>query len=310
MITQTTVLILGAGASKPYGFPTGAELRDKVLRLGDAEPFYGMCNMFGHERDVVMSFIHAFRMSATNSIDAFLEYRSEFMDIGKIAITLILTECEREPELHSGSGDWYRYLFGKLSTNFEDFSKNQLSILTFNYDRSLEQFLFTALKNLYGKSDEECIKAVETIPIIHLHGKIGNLPWQGGDRPYEGYDVLSFSQNGSAATWLAEGIEGIKILHEGSVKPSTEFSKAHRLLSKAKRIYFLGFGYHPINIKRLRVDRLDKLQLKQATGTVYGLTPVECEAIERNLLADRFDLHQTNARHQSILDFLREHVIL
>ena len=57
-----------------------------------------------------MSFIHAFRMSATNSIDAFLGI-GRFMDIGKIAIALVLTECEREPELHSGSGDWYRYLW-------------------------------------------------------------------------------------------------------------------------------------------------------------------------------------------------------
>ena len=32
MITIPTVFILGAGASKSYGFPTGAELRKDIIR--------------------------------------------------------------------------------------------------------------------------------------------------------------------------------------------------------------------------------------------------------------------------------------
>ena len=31
MITHPTVFILGAGASKPYGFPTGKELRVQII---------------------------------------------------------------------------------------------------------------------------------------------------------------------------------------------------------------------------------------------------------------------------------------
>jgi len=31
MIKEKTVLILGAGASKPYGFPTGEELRREII---------------------------------------------------------------------------------------------------------------------------------------------------------------------------------------------------------------------------------------------------------------------------------------
>lgn len=33
MITENTIFILGAGASKPYGFPTGAELREQICKL-------------------------------------------------------------------------------------------------------------------------------------------------------------------------------------------------------------------------------------------------------------------------------------
>ena len=33
MITKKTVLVLGAGASKPFGLPTGKELKNDVCRL-------------------------------------------------------------------------------------------------------------------------------------------------------------------------------------------------------------------------------------------------------------------------------------
>ena len=39
-----------------------------------------------------------------------------------------------------------------MNTPFEDFEKNLVSVITFNYDRSLEQFLFISLKSRYGKS--------------------------------------------------------------------------------------------------------------------------------------------------------------
>jgi hypothetical protein len=32
MINKKTVLVLGAGASKPYGLPLGTELRDSVIK--------------------------------------------------------------------------------------------------------------------------------------------------------------------------------------------------------------------------------------------------------------------------------------
>jgi len=34
-------------------------------------------------------------------------------------------------------GGWYEYLFGKLKATFEEFGQNKLSVITFNYDRSL-----------------------------------------------------------------------------------------------------------------------------------------------------------------------------
>ena len=33
MLTYNTVFILGAGASKPFGFPTGAELKNNICEV-------------------------------------------------------------------------------------------------------------------------------------------------------------------------------------------------------------------------------------------------------------------------------------
>ena len=41
MITMPTVFILGAGASKPYGYPTGSELKNIILRNLEGEPISG-----------------------------------------------------------------------------------------------------------------------------------------------------------------------------------------------------------------------------------------------------------------------------
>jgi hypothetical protein len=41
MINKPTTLILGAGASAPFGFPTGNELKEKVLSLADDDPLFG-----------------------------------------------------------------------------------------------------------------------------------------------------------------------------------------------------------------------------------------------------------------------------
>ena len=53
---------------------------------------------------------------------------------------------------------WYVYLFNQLGARKDDFNKNRISIITYNYDRSLEYFLFVALKFSYGISMAEALQ--------------------------------------------------------------------------------------------------------------------------------------------------------
>jgi len=149
MIEKPTVLILGAGASVPYGFPSGRGLKQIILKsLGTS----GIMNLrqimkdLGFEPSIVESFRNDLFYSGWSSVDAFLEYRPKFIEIGKLAIALLLFPFELEDKIFKekdSENSWYHHLFEKLKTNFDSFDKNKISIITFNYDRSVEHFLFT-----------------------------------------------------------------------------------------------------------------------------------------------------------------------
>ena len=160
MITRPTTLILGAGASQPFGFPTGSELRARILgltRLNDTDS-KNLLSIFGFNQDQVMFFCDSFRKSGKASIDSFLEHRQEFSRIGKYAIAVALISNEDENKLFDVRNlNWYQYLYSKITTDFFptdflDLTRNRLSILTFNYDRSIEHYFLHALSNSYGES--------------------------------------------------------------------------------------------------------------------------------------------------------------
>ena len=185
-----------------------------------------------------------FTAVSRQSVDLFLENRNDFEEIGKLAIAATLIPYETYEAFKPGTKQrWYEILFGLMAEGgkFED---NQLSVITFNYDCSLEAFLFQALQNLYGLDAGKAKDLLGKIPIIHLYGSLGaGLISQDNERGYS----PELKEN-----WITEAAKRIKILHEAD--PSTdEFQHAHEILRAASEIIFLGFGFHPNNIERLNL---------------------------------------------------------
>jgi hypothetical protein len=300
MITKPTVLILGAGASMPYGFPSGAELRRIILdnlQL-DYPPRKWIITLqkLGITQDCIRNFQYDLHNSDSSSVDAFLEHRPEFLKIGKLAITLGLIPFEEEQQLKKGEESWYQHLFGKLNAPFDSFDKNELSIITFNYDRSIEHYLFTAMKSKYGKSGEECKRKLGDIPIIHVHGRLGALLWQ--DEAGRAY----LPRPGATPEEISINNVSEKILVIPEAKDtSDEFDHAFKLMKDAERIYFLGFGYHEMNLRRLKIDKLDN---KELIGTSFGLGLAEMKAIE-----ERWRI-RLPPQHLKVLELLKDFAIL
>jgi hypothetical protein len=298
MIKKPTLLILGAGASAPYGYPTGKQLRDIILNNtlnSSVMRFYAFC---GFDQSLVKQFIQSLRKSASPSIDYFLEKRKEFIEIGKFAITKALIQYENPDGLHIVD-NWYQYLFNKLTENttFDQFDKNNLKIITFNYDRSLEFFLVDTLQNLYGKSEKECWEKLKKIPIIHVHGQIGFLPFQ-EKNPIRQYFTMS------DPTLVKESSKSIRIIHEEELSNDEVFNVAYKLLVESEKICFLGFGYHSINLQRLKINTI-LIEGREILGTSHGFTTKEKKAIE-SLSKDRISLFPNGYNNYLILDFLRE----
>ena len=191
--------------------------------------------------------------------------------ICKSAMAAILIPCH-EWHLFRYDQGWLRYLYNNLNTSFEEFGKNQLSIITFNYDRTVEHFLFTALKNTYNKTKDEVRAVVEQIPIIHLHGRLGFLPWQSGSSRAFGGEINKRA--------LDVSIQNIKIIHEDIKSRDADFTAAKTLLDAADQIIFMGFGYNKTNLDRLEISKLSAE--KVIWGTNIGLANRELATISHH----------------------------
>lgn len=141
--------------------------------------------------------------------------------------------------------------------------------LLFKYDRSLEYFLGQALADSYGKDDAEVAKMMKNVPIIHVHGRLGYLPWQ-QQRNARPYDTTI------SAEVLSICAQEIKVMHEGADANTPEFEEAKRVLAAAERIYFMGVGFNNLNLHQLGVDSLSNAK---ATATCCGYVGRELDQL-------------------------------
>src|SRR6266498_4216063 len=178
MIEKKTVLVLGAGASIPYGFPTGKQLLEEIVFIAGHSPTPVETSLreCGFPRDFISDFVNELNRSGRKSVDAFLEHRTEFERIGKAAMIAVLIPKEGQSRLFDRSNNehWYEYLFDKMGSSFDEICRNKLSIITFNYDRSLDYFLLNAIKSSFKRDENDCLSVLNNIPIVHVHGQLGS----------------------------------------------------------------------------------------------------------------------------------------
>lgn len=278
MITVPTTLVLGAGASKPYGFPTGRELR---AELCSPSKLQGLNDKFS-DKDIQV-FCDAFQKSQMPSIDAFLGRRGDspvwcagsptFSELGKAAIAYRLMQREVANQLFQERADhWYQYLWSKISDSLDSFPSNKLRIITFNYDRSLEAYLLTALQHAFGVPKPQAASLLCHIPILHVYGQLGSLPELNrstqGTRPYDADDMTPLA--------IAVAASGIRVIDEHRDDDEI-FAKAYEYLSTSNRICFIGFGFDATNVRRLQLARLtiDPAIDFQVYSTTVGLEDAE-----------------------------------
>jgi len=239
----------------------------------------------------IKTFISAFDDSHNDSIDLFMANNPKLAPTGKYIIALEIftfelgscfgerAEVEQEarrtpspiislPEniLRSGlfkGGDWYSHLFNRILREFPkknglpDLSDHKISFITFNYDRSLEQFLYESLINTFTEvSPDKIVESLRHLKIVHVFGQITPLKWQNPD------DYVDYKPKLNESL-LQRAANNIRTIYEEQKNP--ELSIAHKLIEEAEQIFCLGFGYAKENV--------DIIELPESMGKycpLYG----------------------------------------
>jgi len=306
MVDLETVLVLGAGASKDFGFPTGKELVRQICdQLSNQENkefelFYECANKLSPE--VADKFPFYLKQADPPSVDAWLEHNPPFIDVGKVAIAIALLWYEHKYQHLSPENNWYGLLFQRLNSPFDRFQDNKVSIITFNYDRSLEQYLFKTFRYTHtAKSHKECEEKLNQLRIVHVYGSLGRLEWQCDD-PQHSIPQVPYGKRLDRDSVLSAA-KSIKIMPEGQ-EPGIEFDKARSWIKYANSLYFLGFGYHKTNMERLGIEILNRPS--KVMGTSLGLDYQRIREVER--LRIRHLKTKVGLLQESVYEFLHEHV--
>jgi hypothetical protein len=294
MITEKTVFILGAGASCPYGFPTGATLRKEICDNFKQEYLNYVNREISKVHPVlkaiakhklcepVNQFVDTFNGSSTNPIDLFLAESSNRLRIGKYIISFKILDAEQKSRFREQSKikeqDWYSWIFNIMrksignGTEINKFSENNISFITFNYDRSLEHFFYESLCNSFEVPKQVITTILKQLKIIHVYGTIAPLDWQDG-------------KNGiKYGTQISENIlkitsQNLRTMREEKQNPELDVAK--KLIAEAKKVFFLGFGYADENMRVLGLPGIISFN-----NTVYG-TALGFETNDLNGIYDK-----------------------
>nr|BDD45281.1 hypothetical protein 4 [bacterium] len=244
------------------------------------------------------------------SIDRFLKVREEFKDLGKWYIALEILSCffnshvNREGMSQANithprakkitinnhlytrnnkSGNWYGLLLDKITFGcdaLEDIYQNKLTVITFNYDTSLEYYLEKELQSFPQ------FQGIELSKVIDIHHVYGNIEL---NTKHENFKDVAFgnihrihkddqklASKISNEIFLESFFQSIDKIHTiGEKQVSATAQNAQDAIRKAKNVFILGFGFIPENLKLLNLQKTiitSRLQ-SNTFSTNYKNTP-------------------------------------
>ena len=237
----------------------------------------------------IEEFQKRFRLSGCYSVDAFVADNPNWTIAASLMVACILLKCEQIDRLE---GDWYQYLVNELTKRGRDFPPDTFSVVTFNYDRSLEMYLYQAFTNRYELNPRQAWDMVNRIKIVHVYGSLGPLFDNDGNRQL-GYGIVGPMRAASENIKLADVRAG-----------SARVSDIQAMLEQAARIVILGFGFDELNLKAVNIGLHGKL----IYASRYNLPFPSQKDAERHFNRSTIYANQQiqwGQEKQTVLEFLR-----
>jgi len=262
-----TVLILGAGASCECGMPLGGALRDRIadglnfrfdddsrMKSGDGSLYELLKNHYKSNYNDALWSGRRIAGAAKDfpSIDEllhFLRKETVAVDIGKLAIVYYILGYENnfrtpqtgQPDFGGLSESWYAQFFSMAisGVNKEDIVKifDNVTFINFNYDRTLECYLYYALMRASITADVAG-HIVSRMKTIRPYGALGTTDWQS-----------EVSVGGAQDQTIFDRVALIRTFTEAY---TTELKdRIEVALHNSKLVLCLGFGFHHQNMQLL-----------------------------------------------------------
>ncbi|HQF54664.1 MAG TPA: hypothetical protein PK208_06075 [Fibrobacteria bacterium] len=307
------VFVIGAGASVPYGFPTGFDLIEdlrtkdasktlreslipKILEPGTIDRHFENpkdwdLSPFGKFHEAWKRQIHG---SVILTIDQFLKNRPDqnFSVYGKALMAeRILSyenDCLNSPakdkegksKKSMKSVDWIQYFLTQidLQPNWDVYLMGA-TFISFNYDRVFEYFLRQFLMIERSMPISEADKFIASMKIYHLNGYLGplqNLPFgnASGSGSLEPWRSL-YGGDGrvSTAPDYLKISKNMRTVWETEAHSDRE--KAQVAIAAAERIFVLGTSYIPENLEAIGLGAVASSNRANLRGTALGLSDAQ-----------------------------------
>lgn len=274
------LLIIGAGAHKPYNFPTSADIKEKlkeilkagkIILLSNSVTFqqktdafmekYHLCreiksagivpcpeNAVNNAYDIVVgeyvdNFLRSFTGSSATSIDSYLaqltksesiEKKTIYPKLGKFIIAYLISKTENLEPLGCQPSDWIQFLIKEyIEPDPESFFKNPPKIVTFNYDRLFERYLYEHLTEFHHMHASKAEELISSMDVVHVYGNLGCFTkW-----------------NDVSTSFYSQASAQIKVIGEDRDESSLAETKKtiQKYIVQSNKIYFIGYGFDPLN---------------------------------------------------------------
>jgi hypothetical protein len=316
---KSLVLVLGAGASFEAGLPLGIDLKRQIAdallfkmdgfgRLdhnsGDDRILHAMKSLANYPAagaEEMNRLLQCARhicdaMPLALSIDNFIDSHREEPRIamcGKLAIARCILEAEKKSilfvdrtnvynslDFEAADKTWLTPFFRLLTENCQkkdiEARLHRVGIISFNYDRTIEHFLFHALQRYYRESAGWASKTVKALDIHHPYGKVGSLPWIDRQQSIDFGETPEVQQ-------LIQLSKQLLTFSEGTNADKGSIDLIRRDIANAKRLAFLGFAFHPLNMEVLFGGSQWDLQTnsRPVLGTALKVSPSDVEVIAK-----------------------------
>jgi hypothetical protein len=205
------------------------------------------------------------------------------MKAGRTVIAALMGQAVTNQKLSksriNSNVDWLGFIFEKMSRGVrtcEEFKKNCVSFITFNFDTNIEDRFYKDTKNAYRDGGH--------VPeVIHVHGVLPTVP------TYPIRDTHHRAFNPEWLDWIDQAATNIRIVRDDIGIETLESVK--RALREAVVICFLGFAYAEPNVERLGFPKVleDARWNPAICGSAYNLETGE-QASVRRLFGNRIEL--------------------